>query len=159
MIEVRNNLFVGDDDDYKAEKWENDWAIVQCAKEPYHRNALDYATAGAPKDHPEYLFAHRNRPKRIILNMIDADDPKYFHDRMINAALNFIDQWIQTRKVLIHCNKGESRAPGLAMLWMGLNGELDDNFMSAYLTFMVKYPKFDPRPGMRAYLLAKWPNA
>lgn len=160
MIEVRNDLWVGDGTDYEEVKKakEGEWAIVQAAKEPYHREALEYTGNAAPKDNPEYLFALRDGLSKIILNMVDADDPKYFQDKMVFAAIAFIDSWMGLRKVLIHCNKGESRAPGLAMLWMGLHGELDDNFVIAHMKFIEKYPKFDPRPGMRAYLLTKWPN-
>jgi hypothetical protein len=49
VIEVRPNLFVGGGADFDAVWDEPGWMILQCAKEPWHREALGYTGRGAPK--------------------------------------------------------------------------------------------------------------
>ena len=118
MIKVDNNLFVGDERDYEFNVSRQDgWAIVHACKDPYHRQALGYRTRGAPKDHPEYLVARRGN--RLILNIVDANDPSFFAKEMIDQALDFIDKSLSNgKKVLVHCNQGESRSPSIALyIW------------------------------------------
>lgn len=44
MIEIYNNLFIGNEMDYeKNVKRQNGWAIVHACKEPYHRQAVGYS--------------------------------------------------------------------------------------------------------------------
>src|SRR5690606_13991133 len=82
-----------------------------------HRQALNYKGHGADRDHPEYLFARRDN--RLILNMVDTPDHRYVQKRMVDAAVDFIDDQIRAgRKVLVHCNQGGSRGPSIALLYM-----------------------------------------
>ena len=74
MIEIFPNLFIGTEQDYEFNvKGKPDWVVVHACKEPYHRRELRYTTLGAPKGHPEYLIARRER--RLILNLVDATNP------------------------------------------------------------------------------------
>ena len=59
MKEVMPGLFVGNALDYDLVKDDPDWSVVQCAKEPWHREALGYTGRAAPREHPEYLWARR----------------------------------------------------------------------------------------------------
>jgi hypothetical protein len=109
MIEILGNLFVGNQDDYEfSVKRQDGWAVVHACKEPYHRQALGYKTQGAPKTHPEYLIARRG--ERLILNLVDADNPAYIPAEIIDAALAFIhEQLASERRVLVHCNQVYSK--------------------------------------------------
>jgi predicted protein tyrosine phosphatase len=109
MIEVYSRLFIGSELDYEGTvSHQSGWAIVHACKEPYHRQALGYSGRAVPSTHPEYLIAQRG--KRLILNMVDTDNPRFFAKEMIIRALDFIDQQrADGLKVLIHCNQGESR--------------------------------------------------
>lgn len=94
MIQVHPNLFVGDQDDYDLDVAHRDgWAVVHACKEPYHRDALGYTGRGAPQDHPEYLVARRGN--RLMLNIVDANNPAFFDKTMIDAALDFIDEALE----------------------------------------------------------------
>lgn len=154
MIEVAERLFVGNALDYeKHVKDQPDWAVVHACKEPYHRQALGYNGRGAPREHPEYLYAYRGN--RLILNLVDAADPAYIPEAVVNQALRFIAE-MRGRgfKVLVHCNQGGSRAPTIALLYLGRwhpeYAEMAPEI--AIKQFMEVYPQYDPAEGMRGYL-------
>lgn len=158
MIQVCTNLFVGSEYDYRTQITGTDcWAVVHACKEPYHREALGYSGRGAPKDHPEYLVARRG--DRLILNMVDANDPALFAKEMINQALDFIDEQLAVgHKVLVHCNQGESRAPSIALLYMACRLHVlpTDSLEAAEHAFVTKYPGYNPKPGIREHLRQNW---
>jgi hypothetical protein len=76
------NPFVGDQSDFESIMPQLDgWAVVHPFKEPYHRQALGYTGRAAARNHPEYLVARRGL--RLILNMVDVDNPAFFDMGMI----------------------------------------------------------------------------
>jgi len=158
MIEVYPKIWVGDAWDYEtyASRF-YDFAVVHACKEPYHRQAVGYRGRAAPKDHPEYLVAQRDN--RLMLNMIDSDNPDFFSQVMIWQALKFIEEHHGNHwRVLIHCNQGESRGPSLAMLylsaWLGVipNESLEE----AEQRFRKLYPNYHPKAGIRGHLQECW---
>jgi len=154
MIEVAPGLWVGDQADYEQGEFAG-WAVVHAAKEPYHRKALGYTGRAAPKHHPEYLYC--SRPQRLILNLVDAPDPKYVSARVIDAALAFIaDMHEQELPVLVHCNQGKSRSAVIAML--AIAPTLPEVFAEAETRMRQLYPPFDPAPGMRGFAQEHWPH-
>jgi hypothetical protein len=158
MIEVHPNFFVGNQQDYDfGVAGQEGWAVVHACKEPYHRQALGYRGRGAPRDHPEYLVARRGN--RLILNIVDANDPAFFAKEMIDAALDFIDEGLaENRRVLVHCNEGESRSPCIALLYMAARlGVLPKySFEVAEDQFKAIYPNYNPKPGIREHVRQNW---
>jgi len=149
MIEVKPNLFVGN----QADCLNFNGAICHCNKDPHHRAFVGYTGRALPKDHPEYLYAVRGN--EIALNMVDVDNPIYFSESMVNAALDFIrGSLINGLRVLVHCNQGESRGPSVAMLSM--RNELPDSFEEAEVEFRKLYPAYNPKNGIREYLRMHW---
>ena len=148
-------LFVGsDEDDSKAA--ESGYAILCCCKDgPHsHRQILGYTSLGAPKG-KDYYFVERG--KRMALNLIDADDPHFIPEEVIDAGLKFIDKHLAAGdKVLVHCNAGHSRGPTMAMLYLRKVGEMPYSFKSGEKVFRALYPKYDPNAGMRHYARAHW---
>lgn len=151
MIEVHPGLFVGDERDAVATAGQPGWFIVHACKEPYHRAALGYTTHGAPKGHPEYLVARQ--PGCVILNLIDAPDPRFIAGEAVMAGVQAIADNIKTGRVLVHCNQGVSRAPTIALLYMALHTELFDDcdYDDAADAFTKIYPAFRPNGGMAGY--------
>ncbi len=163
MIEVMHNLFVGGaadlvhvDDGNGGVK--GGWYVITAARDPWHRQALGYTTRGAPKDDPEYLIAMR--PNRMLLNLVDAADPAFIRDEIIDAAQAAIDVALaEGKRVLVHCNEGKSRAPTIAMLWMfrheAKHGMLPvgaaDPIADMLRSWMRIYPDYAPADGMRLY--------
>jgi len=151
MQEIHPNLFVGDQNDYEnTVKFQPGWCVVHACREPYHRKTLGYTGRGAPKDHPEYLVARRGH--RLILNLLDMEDPAYIPEQIITVALKFIDDSLKLgSKVLVHCNQGGSRSPVLGMLYLlGYTDVLaGEDFETVEQQFKEKYPPYSPANGMR----------
>ena len=158
MIEIRTNLFVGHQGDYEYQvKGQDGWAVVHACKEPYHRQLLGYTTRGAPKDHPEYFFAERGN--RLYLNLVDAPNPAYIPKEIIDKVISFIHEKLsEGLKVLVHCNQGESRGPGIGFLYLLQHSDalpktsLDD----ALAKFRQIYSAFYPSRGISGFIAAHW---
>jgi len=159
VIEIYPNLWIGTEQDYeRSVKGISDWMVVQACKEPYHRQALGYITRGAPKGHPEYLVARREH--RLILNLVDAPDPSYIPKGLIDAAIQFIHGSLSGGgKVLVHCNSGESRAPGIGLLYLVMyTDKLPKEFLKAEKAYRLIYPRYKPGAGMEGFLIRNWGN-
>ena len=159
MKEVCNDLFVGNQDDYEynIKNNINDWYVIQACKEPYHRQALGYTGRGAPKNHSEYLIAKRGN--RLILNLVDVNDPSYVAKEIIDEAISFIKDGIKSnKKVLVHCNQGMSRSPSIAMLYLAIHTDLLDknSFEESEKIFKEIYPNYVPANGIRQFMINNW---
>lgn len=156
MIEVHEHLFVGGANDYAAIRERTDWQIVQAARDPWHRQALKYEGNAAPREHPEYLVAKRGN--RLILNLVDADEVRYFGPKPFEDAALFIAGSLKMgRRVLVHCNEGKSRAPSVAMFFLrGYTDKLPRHFSMAETEFKRLYRYYAPNTGIRDYLRGVW---
>ena len=158
MIEIHPNLFIGNQADYDLNVASQvEWAVVHACKEPYHRQVLGYTTKGAPKNHPEYLFARRDN--RLILNLVDAANPAYIPHEIIDNTLVFVqDQISEKRNVLIHCNQGLSRSPSIGLLYLvAYTDKLPKETLSeAEAAFREVYPPYNPADGIRGFMQLNW---
>lgn len=158
MIEVQSQFFVGSQRDYETVvKHEQGWRVVHACKEPYHRDALGYSGRAASKNHPEYLIARRDN--RLILNLIDADDPKYIPRGLIDASVEFIHESLDANfKVLVHCNQGLSRAPSIAFLFIAAKSDrfIALDLQSALKEFRMIYPPYSPATGMSGFIASHY---
>jgi hypothetical protein len=156
MVEVCENLYVGNQIDFENEvKFQDDWFVIQACKEPYHRSALGYSGRAAPKTHPEYLIAKREG--KLILNLVDAPDPKYISKEIIDEAIYAIEENIKNGKVLLHCNQGMSRSATIGLLYLKKAGILKSaTFAEAEEEFLKLYPNYNPAGGMRGYAQNHW---
>jgi predicted protein tyrosine phosphatase len=157
MVEIYKNLFIGNETDYeRSVKGQPDWCIVHACKEPYHRALLGYSGRGAPKDHPEYLFA--NRVNRLFLNLVDTEDPANISELIINESLKFIDEALrEDKKCLVHCNLGESRSPSIGLLYLAYKSLIPiGSFIEAEQAYRLMYPAYNPKNGIRSFLQMNW---
>jgi hypothetical protein len=128
-------------------------AIVHACKEPCHRCAAGYTQKSLPADHPHYLFLVRGN--HLYLNLIDPPVP-LFKRESFTAFFAFVDAQIKHRPVHIHCNKGESRAPSLTLLYRAKRGLLpDESYDAARAAFEVDNP-YKPGKGIETYLRENW---
>jgi len=148
-------LFVGDDaDDQDADK--KGYAILTAAKDgPYgHRAALRYTTMGAPKGDNYY---HATRGKRMVLNLLDVDNPDFIPEQVIFPALKWINKHLKAGdKVLVHCNAGHSRGPSIGLAYLRAMGEMPYGFRTSEKVFKSLYPKYEPGNGMKSFVRAHW---
>ncbi len=157
MIEICKNLYIGIEQDFESKiKFKTDWNVVHACKEPYHRQLLGYTGRGAPKEHPEYLIAIIKN--QLYLNLVDAADPKYIPKEIINTAIEFIDESQKENKAcLVRCNLGESRSPSIGLLYMAIKGLIPiKNLTEAETEFRRIYPNYNPKAGMRGFLIDNW---
>lgn len=167
MKQLIPHLLVGSMSDYEAlGPAILRYSILGCAKEPLHRRfaRLDgseedgYTTRSMPSDNAEYLYAERSHA--LYLNMVDARDPKYFSKEMIYKGIDFIEREISDgRDVLIVCNKGESRSPSIALLYLIEHGYFDkfDYFDEIVEKFKIfYYQNYNPGLGIYVFMQRIW---
>lgn len=153
------NLFVGSDEDYKNVSVEHPEItidlVVHACKEPYHRQFVGYTGRACDKEHPEYLRA--NRGNEVALNLVDAKESKYFDFALIEKIVDQMCTMLGFGKtILLHCNQGQSRGPGLAMLVLASYNRLPADFEAAVLMFKQLYPEFEPGEGMIKFIEENW---
>jgi predicted protein tyrosine phosphatase len=148
MIEIYPNLFVGDDTDAVTAEIEG-MVIVHAAKDPWHRAAVGYTTRSAPQG-PEYLSAIRG--PHLSLNLVDSANPQFISKAAMYDGCNYIENMIRRHKVLVHCNQGQSRGPGLVFLYLWHKGVLSRDFDQAIAAFKKEYPPFAPGSGVLGFL-------
>lgn len=157
MREVYPKLYIGGQDVYEHFGYAHDeWAFVLAAKEPFHRQALGYTGRACDKNHPEYLMARRDN--KLILNLVDAPKPEFFDKRIIDAALEFIDEQLKKGKnIFICCNQGESRSPSICLLYLIKHGIIKgETLEDCEAEFMKLYPEYNPGAGMRGFVKEHW---
>jgi hypothetical protein len=158
MIMISYGIYVGDETDYAENvSMQKGWAVVHACKEPYHRQAIGYTGRACSKDNPEYLIALRGN--RLMLNLVDVEDPNWIAPIIVDTALGFINEKIaEGFNVLVHCNKGESRAAGIGMLYLASIGAFADmDFLQAEEEYKKSfYAPCDMAGGMRGYVSSNW---
>jgi hypothetical protein len=149
MKEIYSRLYIGGDPDYLKVADDPDWRVLRATKEGEggHRSLLGYTERAAPLG-KDYLHAKKGRV--LALNLIDADSADYIPNAALDTGLDYISESLRLgHKVLVACNRGESRAPSLGLLWLVQNGKLPANFSQALRQFKSLYPDYDPAPGIR----------
>lgn len=128
MVQVHNNLHVGDK--YSLLEIPGEWDIISLSCVP------------------------QMRTNHLIIDMVDASSPKYFHIEQFNTIPSWINPMTPT---FIHCDQGISRAPSVAMYYMAFMGNISDtSYYSAYAEFKSLYPSFSPGSGIREFMAEWW---
>lgn len=151
MEEVLPRLYVGGDQDFLRLARREGFSFLRCCKygPGGHQQTLGYHTLAAPKG-PNYLWVKRGN--LMALNLIDLDDPTYISEEMINTGLKFIaDRMTVGDRVLVACNRGHSRGPTTALMYMASIGELPLQWHGAFKIFKTLYPKYDPAQGIEQF--------
>jgi hypothetical protein len=153
MVKIHDRLFIGSIQDCCHQK--EGWAVVHACKTPCHQKAVGYQ-GSLPGHHPNYLVLER--PDNLYLNMIDPSEP-LFMPPLFTEFLRFAQQhWEAGKNLLIHCNRGDSRAPSLALLFLSkVVGALPtEGYWEAWQEFFNLYPNYLPGQGLQIYLGQNW---
>lgn len=169
MKKIIDTIYVGTVKDIQFAEQCN-YSVLGACKEPLHRKHArlqgasqdGYTGRSMGKEEPEYLYAERDHA--LYLNLIDARNPKYIPNEVIDKALDFIDKELdQGRKVLIVCNKAESRSPSISLMWIIKNNYFEffldkrNDFYTLLSDFTdVIYPQYNPSNGMKLYVKQFW---
>lgn len=129
------------------------FSYVHACKDPCHRAQVGYVKNLVPT-HPQYLATER--PRHLYLNLVDPPVP-LFKPKSFQIFFEFVDREIVLRPVLIHCNKGESRAPSLALLYAAKRLRIlpDESYEVARKVFEERYP-YKPGLGIATFLNDHW---
>lgn len=147
MIHIFQNIYCGNENDAYQVLNSDDWAILHCCKNPFHKRMVGYK-GNLPPNHPDYKYKINGR--RMALNLVDMDTfstnfVEFNHD-MFKAAFCFLDSFQGKHNILIHCNQGESRGPSLTMLYLKHLAYFDEkDFSKAFNEFKLLYPNYRPK--------------
>lgn len=132
-----------------------DLAVIHACKSPCHQHAIGY-TGSLKPDHPHYLTLRQ--PFDLYLNIIDPPVPLFQIETFRHFFDFAADHTSAARPLLIHCNKGESRSPTLALLHLALqrNTLPQASFAAASAAFREIYPAYQPGEGIRQFVSAHW---
>ena len=157
--EISPGLYIGTQADFESlVRHQKGWWVVHACKYPYHRDLLGYRTRAAPEGPHYYRVRH---PREVLtLNMVDVDDPAFIHrEELMDPCLDFIREGLQEgNKVLVHCNLGESRAPGIGLLYLITYTDVlpRTTFPEAEQAFLHLYPGYNPKGGIRGFIRNNW---
>lgn len=156
---IIDNLYVGTLEDCEGLSGVDGWAVVHACKHPCH-----HAKRGNPKPESEDYLSYQEGT-HLYLNMIDPPAP-LFQKPMFDAFLVFAaDAWERGKKILIHCNKGESRAPTLALLFLSRvlykitavsYDDAWDEFEALLNTGNAASVKYHPGKGLEEWMRQHW---
>ncbi len=158
MIAIIGDLWIGSEADYDQWREQPDRSYVLAARDPWHRAMLGYTGRSAPIDSPDYLYVEREH--LLVLNLVDADSITYIDERVIEKAMAFMSaEFGQFRQLACFCNKGESRSPTIALLWLHRTGWFADGesyddaarWLNARMSGTYK-----PNGGMKAFAVEHW---
>jgi hypothetical protein len=157
--EIYPGLFIGTQTDYESEvKHQAGWWVVHACKDPYHRQLLGYKGRGAPKG-PNY-YRVRHKRETLTLNMVDVEDPAFINrEELIDPCLDFVREGLsEGNNVLVHCNLGESRAPGIGLLYLITYTDIlpKTTHPEAEQAFLRLYPGYNPKGGIRGFIRNNW---
>jgi hypothetical protein len=120
-----------------------------------HQSIVGWQGRGCNPDNPYYLF--KRDADAIYLNMIDADDPKYVNDEMINPALDFIHEHLGNgNEVFVYCSLGESRSPSLPLMYLLEYNLIEKNQKTLNVFKEEYYPFYSPKTGNLLYIKKRW---
>lgn len=147
MKEVYKNIFVGSKIDLAGTN-EDEYAFVHATKTMFI------------KDKDEVLNENGNH---LYINWVDAKESKYFdyNNNGVNVfskILDFIEKWGNNKKVFIHCDKGVSRSPSIAMVYLAKRKWIISNkdHVFAEREFTDIYPKYFAYNGISDFLFKNW---
>jgi len=157
MKEITNNLYIGRLLDLQNFSLEDD-AIVHATQTTHYQIMGWNRTTNKPnKNHPNYIICENNN--RLSLNWVDgpAHLYKWSGPGTFTRILDFIESWIENRKVFIHCDQGYSRSPTLGLLYLAKRLKIipDENYLSAKKEFMNIYSIYNPS-GIANYVNQYW---
>lgn len=155
MKEIHERVFVGNELSCTTGNFE--LAVVHACKSPCHQRAVGY-TGSLASTHLNYLVLEQDHD--LYLNIIDPPVPLFKPPLFSNFLAFASKHWNDGRKLLIHCNQGESRAPSLALLFLAKGLSVIDqvSFQVARKQFESLYPRYAPGKGIETYFTTNWEN-
>lgn len=187
MIKIAPQLYIGTTGEIDVAKQDKDFKIVSLAH-TYHYLLHEWDRRGKDYSQDKCYVVHED-PLLLSVNWVDAAEARYFDYnsggvRVFQKIFNFIDKFRGPFKILIVCNKGESRAPSVAMAYLAKRTDImsepnvnytdikegqsvNDALVRAKLfdkppyglareKFLRMYPNYFPGQGITEFLIDHW---
>ena len=154
MREVGKSIYVGGDVDCFCDN-RNGWAVIHACK-TCHKRRIGYS-GNLGQSNPCYLI--KKDQNHLFLNLVDMDQTlmPLFTNPIMKAAMEFIDENIGSKRILIHCNEGHSRAPSIALLYLARESSIPNgDYEEAKVAFLRNYPTYLPARGIESYMRQNW---
>lgn len=158
LLQVHKDLYVGDTAGLVFTN-RNKWSIIHLSQR-YHYSLFgwDLKFNKPPKDHQHYLIYEEAH--EISVNLVDGASCLFdwFGVHGFTHLMDFIDRELASnRKVLIHCDKGRSRSPSLALLYLSRRIKTipGHSFSVAMYEFKKQYPAYNPN-GIAEFIDMHW---
>lgn len=149
---ILTGLYVGDIRDCLSVP--DDWTVIHACKHPCHAGKCGERP---DKNGPDYLS--KRDGAHLYLNLIDPKAP-LFQRKLFEEFLTFArNEWPSGRPMLIHCNRGESRAPMLCLLFLAkvLYKIRNTTFDDAWTDFQILIKEdFSPGEGIELWMREHW---
>lgn len=151
------DLYVGNINDLMKIN-ETEWAIVHATQTIHYKYFGWNRTTNKPnKNHPNYILYERDN--HLSLNWVDGAAYLYNWSgpETFIKVLDFIDKWIKTKKVLVHCDQGFSRSPTLCLLYLSKRTDKlsSTSYEEAKKAFINIFPEYNPG-GIGDYISKNW---
>lgn len=150
MLEVYKNLFIGDILDYENYRNDTDFKILSACKNPCHKEMCGYSK-DLDKNSVDYFYKENDR--QLALNIVDGAK-NTFSLILFTKAFEFIDKHLAFgNKVLVHCNKGESRSATIVLLYLIRIGYMPSDMNIAGSVFKTRYNGYNPSFGIQEFAI------
>lgn len=149
VIKITDRLYIGDEFDCRA--GENKLAVIHACKTPCYTRWAD-KIRGLKNSQRLVLKDDQN----LYLNIVDSHKPLFMHFTF-TSFLQFTQKHLQDI-ILIHCNKGQSRSPALATLFLSkVRREISNNsFSNAFKDFQKLTGHIYGWRGIHRFLEGNW---
>jgi predicted protein tyrosine phosphatase len=148
-------LWVGDIAAGRIRVRDDSWAVINTSK---HFHATLVGVPPNQLNNSSHYLTFR-REGLLSFNMVDAEARYYkmLGPQAFVDALDFIDQWSGVRSILINCDRGTSRSPTVALLYVAKRLHLipEGSFADAHSAFLALYPIYRPG-GIGNFVAAHW---
>ena len=155
MIQLgQTNIYIGTRADSLLRS-DPDWAVINAAK-TVHCEIMGWGNK-PPREHPNYIVYEDGQ----LLSFNWVDGPAHLFGmsgpEAFVRALDFIDAWYDSKKILINCDQGQSRSPTVALLYAAKRLRIvpGDSFVDARRGFQILYPSYAPA-GIADFVSSHW---
>lgn len=153
---IIDNLYVGTLEDCKAATGQKGWAVVHACKNPCHADQCGQKPDPAGKD-----YLSKQVGDSLYLNMIDGP-AQFFQLELFHTFIKFARaRWEEGKKLVIHCDKGESRSPTLALLFLArvlyrIPADTYDDAWDAFQVILGPDCVYAPSKGLETWMRENW---
>ena len=152
---LSGRLYCGDASDcHSITANEPDWFVVHACRQPCY-----CAKCGENPDPTQADYLAHQEGSHLYLNLIDPPIP-LFHRQTFDSFLAFMRHaWSTGKRILVHDNKGDSRAPSLCLLFLAKCARQLPNasYDEAWDAFeQLAGEPYTPGAGLEAWLREHW---